>query len=180
MRMGLTRFLRVFMSSLLFNNDPFLATTIAKRTGGALPTGAEWGLRAGALAVYFAAPLIPGRRCGNQLGCKCRQQEAGKKRREVMHGLEDRLMSGQVKHTRIERAKKNAAISFQRLRRSLTYSVVVPTEGLEPPHPKAHGPEPCASTNSATWALIAATAFLLLIYYFNTFTTFYCLRKYIR
>ncbi len=29
---------------------------------------------------------------------------------------------------------------------------VVPTEGLEPPHPKAHGPEPCASTNSATWA----------------------------
>ncbi len=29
---------------------------------------------------------------------------------------------------------------------------VVPTEGLEPPHPKTHGPEPCASTNSATWA----------------------------
>ena len=34
------------------------------------------------------------------------------------------------------------------------YPVVVPTEGLEPPHPKAHGPEPCASTNSATWALM--------------------------
>ena len=31
---------------------------------------------------------------------------------------------------------------------------VVPTEGLEPPHLAAHGPEPCASTNSATWALI--------------------------
>jgi hypothetical protein len=30
---------------------------------------------------------------------------------------------------------------------------VVPTEGLEPPHLAAHGPEPCASTNSATWAL---------------------------
>src|ERR1051325_9558647 len=29
---------------------------------------------------------------------------------------------------------------------------VVPTEGLEPPHLAAHGPEPCASTNSATWA----------------------------
>src|SRR5450830_423616 len=38
---------------------------------------------------------------------------------------------------------------------TMNYSllVVVPTEGLEPPHPKAHGPEPCASTNSATWAL---------------------------
>ncbi len=30
---------------------------------------------------------------------------------------------------------------------------MVPRRGLEPPHPKAHGPEPCASTNSATWAL---------------------------
>src|SRR5436305_11130766 len=30
---------------------------------------------------------------------------------------------------------------------------VVPTEGLEPPHLAAHGPEPCASTNSATWAI---------------------------
>ncbi len=28
----------------------------------------------------------------------------------------------------------------------------MPTEGLEPPHLAAHGPEPCASTNSATWA----------------------------
>lgn len=30
---------------------------------------------------------------------------------------------------------------------------LVPTEGFEPPHLAAHGPEPCASTNSATWAL---------------------------
>src|SRR5690606_4157542 len=30
---------------------------------------------------------------------------------------------------------------------------VVPRRGLEPPHLAAHGPEPCASTNSATWAL---------------------------
>ena len=30
---------------------------------------------------------------------------------------------------------------------------VVPTEGFEPPHLAAHGPEPCASTNSATWAI---------------------------
>jgi hypothetical protein len=36
---------------------------------------------------------------------------------------------------------------------------VVPTEGLEPPHPKAHGPEPCASTNSATWAIFLLPAF---------------------
>src|SRR5450830_92737 len=33
-----------------------------------------------------------------------------------------------------------------------TFYVLVPTEGLEPPHLAAHGPEPCASTNSATWA----------------------------
>ena len=31
---------------------------------------------------------------------------------------------------------------------------LVPRRGLEPPHPKAHGPEPCASTNSAIWAFL--------------------------
>jgi hypothetical protein len=31
--------------------------------------------------------------------------------------------------------------------------VLVPRRGLEPPHLAAHGPEPCASTNSAIWAL---------------------------
>src|SRR5881392_1780665 len=36
----------------------------------------------------------------------------------------------------------------------ITSGRVVPTEGLEPPHLAAHGPEPCASTNSATWALV--------------------------
>src|SRR5450830_1399325 len=36
---------------------------------------------------------------------------------------------------------------------SFSTKLLVPTEGLEPPHPKTHGPEPCASTNSATWAL---------------------------
>ena len=36
---------------------------------------------------------------------------------------------------------------------------VVPTEGLEPPHLAAHGPEPCASTNSATWALLLLTTY---------------------
>ena len=40
-------------------------------------------------------------------------------------------------------------------------NMLVPTEGLEPPHPKAHGPEPCASTNSATWATKAE-----IIYYY--------------
>ena len=29
---------------------------------------------------------------------------------------------------------------------------MVPRKGLEPSHLAAHGPEPCASTNSATWA----------------------------
>ena len=33
------------------------------------------------------------------------------------------------------------------------FNSLVPRRGLEPPHPKAHGPEPCASTNSAIWAL---------------------------
>lgn len=32
------------------------------------------------------------------------------------------------------------------------FADLVPTEGFEPPHLAAHGPEPCASTNSATWA----------------------------
>ena len=35
----------------------------------------------------------------------------------------------------------------------LSFAVMVPTEGFEPPHLAAHGPEPCASTNSATWAI---------------------------
>ena len=35
---------------------------------------------------------------------------------------------------------------------SLSRKLLVPRRGLEPPHPKAHGPEPCASTNSAIWA----------------------------
>ena len=33
---------------------------------------------------------------------------------------------------------------------------LVPRRGLEPPHLAAHGPEPCASTNSAIWALRSA------------------------
>ncbi len=33
---------------------------------------------------------------------------------------------------------------------------LVPRRGLEPPRLAAHGPEPCASTNSATWARCAA------------------------
>ena len=36
--------------------------------------------------------------------------------------------------------------------------LLVPTEGLEPPHLAAHGPEPCASTNSATWAITRKTS----------------------
>lgn len=36
----------------------------------------------------------------------------------------------------------------------LLYTSVVPRRGLEPPHLAAHGPEPCASTNSATWAYL--------------------------
>ena len=43
--------------------------------------------------------------------------------------------------------------------------LLVPTEGLEPPHLAAHGPEPCASTNSATWALQLLTTILQTAYY---------------
>ena len=38
------------------------------------------------------------------------------------------------------------------LKNDRPFGILVPRRGLEPPHPKAHGPEPCASTNSATWA----------------------------
>ena len=44
--------------------------------------------------------------------------------------------------------------SALRLMEAFLRNFVVPTEGLEPPHLAAHGPEPCASTNSATWALM--------------------------
>src|SRR5471032_852166 len=43
--------------------------------------------------------------------------------------------------------------AFRLIEVSCVSGRVVPTEGLEPPHLAAHGPEPCASTNSATWAL---------------------------
>ncbi|EAS48785.1 hypothetical protein SI859A1_03421 [Aurantimonas manganoxydans SI85-9A1] len=36
--------------------------------------------------------------------------------------------------------------------RIISNSQLVPRRGLEPPRLAAHGPEPCASTNSATWA----------------------------
>ena len=36
--------------------------------------------------------------------------------------------------------------------RTLADSILVPRKGLEPSRLAAHGPEPCASTNSATWA----------------------------
>lgn len=44
---------------------------------------------------------------------------------------------------------KNKKTRFQRV---IVSADMVPTEGFEPPHLAAHGPEPCASTNSATWA----------------------------
>src|SRR3990170_2029839 len=36
--------------------------------------------------------------------------------------------------------------------KSSTYKMMVPRRGLEPPLLAEHGPEPCASTNSAIWA----------------------------
>ncbi len=37
-------------------------------------------------------------------------------------------------------------------KRLLTLVILVPGRELESPHLAIHGPEPCASTNSATWA----------------------------
>src|SRR6478609_5310207 len=54
---------------------------------------------------------------------------------------------------RFARGRQNAK---GRLLSQPTFYVLVPTEGLEPPHLAAHGPEPCASTNSATWATLVA------------------------
>src|SRR6478735_10425862 len=54
---------------------------------------------------------------------------------------------------RFARGRQNAK---GRLLAQPTFYVLVPTEGLEPPHLAAHGPEPCASTNSATWATLVA------------------------
>ena len=53
-------------------------------------------------------------------------------------------------------APQNSAKKPQTFMKSAAFlrNFVVPTEGLEPPHLAAHGPEPCASTNSATWALM--------------------------
>ena len=54
---------------------------------------------------------------------------------------------------RFARGRQNAK---GRLLAQPTFFILVPTEGLEPPHLAAHGPEPCASTNSATWASLLA------------------------
>src|ERR1700753_1977369 len=38
------------------------------------------------------------------------------------------------------------------------FNHLAPKRGLEPPRLAAHGPEPCASTNSATWARVRCAA----------------------
>ena len=53
--------------------------------------------------------------------------------------------------------RKTLLMDAKKPRKSMNYEAhavqyVVPRRGLEPPHLAAHGPEPCASTNSATWA----------------------------
>lgn len=58
-------------------------------------------------------------------------------------------------------APDDAGLTIQRFRgfwllfgplRIVSNREMVPRRGLEPPRLAAHGPEPCASTNSATWA----------------------------
>jgi hypothetical protein len=56
-----------------------------------------------------------------------------------------------AKKQKTPRAKNFAGFSFY-CADCLANHLLVPKRGLEPPHLAAHGPEPCASTNSATWA----------------------------
>lgn len=65
--------------------------------------------------------------------------------------------NGQTWTSKVNRQQKTLeTLCFQGLAVLFGYLLllaVVPTEGFEPPHLAAHGPEPCASTNSATWAI---------------------------
>jgi hypothetical protein len=56
-----------------------------------------------------------------------------------------------AKKQKTPQAKSFAGFSFY-CADCLANYFLVPKRGLEPPHLAAHGPEPCASTNSATWA----------------------------
>jgi hypothetical protein len=56
-----------------------------------------------------------------------------------------------ARKTKTPRAKSFAGFFFY-CADCLANFLLVPKRGLEPPHLAAHGPEPCASTNSATWA----------------------------
>src|SRR5690606_39597759 len=53
-------------------------------------------------------------------------------------------------HFAISVLPKSEEVNYSKLKRVVKR--LVPRRGLEPPHLAAHGPEPCASTNSATWA----------------------------
>ena len=64
--------------------------------------------------------------------------------------------TGCVSSSGVQHAGAVLALGTKKRDRSLARSIsyMVPRRGLEPPHLTAHGPEPCASTNSAIWAAI--------------------------
>src|SRR5690606_26318014 len=70
-----------------------------------------------------------------------------------MHGLvaaSNFLVRLRQTESHCDRSKRRLGAFKRRMR------MMVPRRGLEPPRLAAHGPEPCASTNSATWARCAA------------------------
>ena len=52
----------------------------------------------------------------------------------------------------LELGTQKLVINTKPYRIGVVALIVVPRRGLEPPHPKIHAPEACASTNSATSA----------------------------
>jgi hypothetical protein len=79
--------------------------------------------------------------------------------RQALQGLPFESPRARCAGTLLVCPKRKRPIDFHQS----TFYVLVPTEGLEPPHLAAHGPEPCASTNSATWALLRSDILVLFL-----------------
>ena len=88
--------------------------------------------------------IVPGARAASHKGRSDRRQGFGLV-------LAFRNANPDVKNKKPRRLKALRGFPFTTLTVLPDY-LLVPKRGLEPPHLAAHGPEPCASTNSATWA----------------------------
>lgn len=79
------------------------------------------------------------------------KQEIDLKQIRMVVGLEPPPMLSQPSKGKNEAVAKTARAVEENLAFNDAIKLV-PRRGLEPPRLAAHGPEPCASTNSATWA----------------------------